>query len=215
MNILYLLNHFFGDIFTLSRRSLKLLDKFAYLGSSVSSTENDINTWLRIHDRPLIYSRSYGSQNNQIKKVQLFSPAAVVSILLCGYTTWTLINGYWKKALRQVHKNAAICIEQSWRQHTTKQQLYGYLQLIWKTIQIRRARLDGHSWRSKSELISDVLVWTASHGRARVERPARTYLWQPCTNTECHKEYLQIAMDNRDEGRERIREVRSNESLKM
>ena len=34
-----------GDVSTLNGRSLKLVDKF-YLGSSVSSTENDFNTWL-------------------------------------------------------------------------------------------------------------------------------------------------------------------------
>ena len=33
-----------GDISTLNGSSLKLVDKFTYLGSSVSSTENDINT---------------------------------------------------------------------------------------------------------------------------------------------------------------------------
>ena len=35
-----------GDISTLSGSSLKLVDKFTYLGSSVSSTETDINTRL-------------------------------------------------------------------------------------------------------------------------------------------------------------------------
>ena len=35
-----------GDIFTLNGNSLKLIDKFTYLGSNVSSTEKDINTWL-------------------------------------------------------------------------------------------------------------------------------------------------------------------------
>ena len=35
-----------GDISTLNGCSLKLVEKFTYLGSSVSSTENDINTWL-------------------------------------------------------------------------------------------------------------------------------------------------------------------------
>ena len=33
-----------GDIFTLNGRSLKLVDKFSYLGSCVSSTEIDIDT---------------------------------------------------------------------------------------------------------------------------------------------------------------------------
>ena len=35
-----------GNISTLDGTSLKLVDKFTYLGSSVSSTEKDIDTWL-------------------------------------------------------------------------------------------------------------------------------------------------------------------------
>ena len=35
-----------GDISALNGGSLKLVDKFTYLGSSISSTENDINTQL-------------------------------------------------------------------------------------------------------------------------------------------------------------------------
>ena len=35
-----------GDISTLDSTSLKLVDKFTYLGSSVSSTEKYINMWL-------------------------------------------------------------------------------------------------------------------------------------------------------------------------
>ena len=35
-----------GDITTLDGIPLKLVDKFTYLGSSISSTEKDIDTWL-------------------------------------------------------------------------------------------------------------------------------------------------------------------------
>ena len=41
-----------------------------------------------------------------------FLQAAVVSILLYGYTTWTLTKRMEKKAWRQLHKNAASNIEQ-------------------------------------------------------------------------------------------------------
>ena len=34
-----------GDISTLRGGALKLVDKFTYLGRTVTSTENDINTW--------------------------------------------------------------------------------------------------------------------------------------------------------------------------
>ena len=35
-----------GDTSTLNGSAVKLVDNFTYLGSSVSSTETDINTWL-------------------------------------------------------------------------------------------------------------------------------------------------------------------------
>ena len=49
-------------------------------------------------------------------------------------------------------------LNKSWRQHPTKHQLYGHLTPITKTIQVRRTRHAGHCWRSRDELISDVLL---------------------------------------------------------
>ena len=54
--------HQIGDISTLGVCSLKLVDKFTYQGSSVSSTEKDIDTWLTKHGQLSISYRSYGSQ---------------------------------------------------------------------------------------------------------------------------------------------------------
>ena len=45
------------------------------------------------------------------------------------------------------------------RSNPTGHQLYGHLPPITKTIQARRTRQAGHCWRSKVELISDVLLW--------------------------------------------------------
>ncbi len=79
-----------GDISTLNSSSLKLEDKFTYLGSSVSSTEKDIDTRLTkactAIDRLLIILKS--DQTDEMKRS--FFQAAVVSILLYGCTTWTL-----------------------------------------------------------------------------------------------------------------------------
>ena len=58
-----------------------------------------------------------------------------------------------EEARRQLHKNAASNFEQV----PTRHQLYGHLPPITKTIQVRRTRHAGHCWRSKDELISDVL----------------------------------------------------------
>ena len=62
---------------------------------------------------------------------------------------------------------------------------------ITKTIQVRRTRHSGHSWRSRNELISDVLQWTPTYGQAKAGRPERTYIRQLCEDTGCSPEDLQ------------------------
>ena len=65
-----------------------------------------------------------------------------------------------EEARQQLHKNAACNLKQVLAEHPTRHQLYGHLPPIPKTIQVRRARHAGHSWRSRDELIRDVLLWT-------------------------------------------------------
>ena len=86
-------------------------------------------------------------------------------------------------------------LNKSWQQHPTKQQLYCHLSPIMKTIQVRRTRHAGHCWRSRDELISNILLWTPSHGRAKAGRPARTSMPQLCADTGCS---LPGAMDDRE-----------------
>ena len=100
-------------------------------------------------------------------------------------------------------------LNKSWWQHPTRLQLYGHLPPITKTIQVRRTRHAGHCWRSKDELISDVLLWTPTHGCARVGRPARTYIQQLCEDTGCNPEDLPEAMNDREKWRERVRDIRA------
>ena len=95
------------------------------------------------------------------------------------------------------------------KQHLTKQQLYGHLQPIMKTIQVRWTRHARHCWRSKNELISDELLWTPSHGRAKAGRLARTYIQQLCADTGCSLGDLPGAIDDRDGWQERVREIRA------
>ena len=56
------------------------------------------------------------------------------------------------------------------------------------------------------ELISDILLWTPSHGRAKAGQPAMTYIQQLCANTGCNPEDLPEVMDNREGWWERVRE---------
>ena len=125
----------------------------------------------------------------------------VVSILLYGCTTWTLTKRIEKKAWWQFHKDATSYMKKNPGSNIPKNSsctvTYHPSQ---KQSKFRRTRHAEYCWRSKDELISDVLLWTPSQGRASVGRLARTYLQQRCTDTECSLEDMLEAMDDRDEG---------------
>ena len=116
-----------GDISTLHGSSLKLVDKFTYLESSVSSTETDINTrlakpWTAIDSLSVIW------KSNLIDKIKRsFFQGGVVSVLLYGCTTWTLRKRIEKKLDSKYTKMLPAILNKSWRQHPTKQQQYGHL----------------------------------------------------------------------------------------
>ena len=105
-----------------------------------------------------------------------FFQAAVISIQLYGCTTWTLTKWLEKKLDGNYIRMLRAILNKSWQQHATWHQLFGQLPPITKTIQVRRTRHAGKCWRSKDELISDVLLWTLTYGQAKAGRPARTYI---------------------------------------
>ena len=113
-----------GDIITLDGASLKLVDKFTYLRSSVSSTEKDIDTRLTkawaAPDRLSVIWKS--GLTNKMKRI--FFQATVVSILLYGCKTLTKrlkkkLDGNYTRMLRAI-------LNKSWRQHPSRHQLYGH-----------------------------------------------------------------------------------------
>ena len=149
-----------GDISTLDGTSLKQVDKFTYRGSCISSTEKHIDTrltkaWTAVDRLSIIWKSDLTD-----KMKRSFFQAAVVSILLYGCTTWTLTKRLEKKLDGNYTRMLWAILNKSWRQHTTRYQLCGHLPPITKTIQVRRNRHAGHCWRSRDELISDVLQWT-------------------------------------------------------
>ena len=138
------------------------------------------------------------------KMKRRFFQAAVVSLLLYGCTIWTLTRLMEKKIDSNYTRMLQAVLKKSWKQHPTKQQLYGHQPLITKTIKVVRTRHAGHCWRSN---ISDVLLWIPSHGRAKVVWPSGTYIQQLCTDTGCSLKDLPGVMDDRDGWRKRDREI--------
>ena len=114
-----------GDISTLNGSSLKLVDKFTYLGSSVLSTEKDQHAT----------SKSVIWKSDLINKIKCsFFQAVVVLIMLYGCTSWTLTKCMEKKPDSNYTRMLWAILNKSWKQHPTKQQLYGHLPSIMKTI---------------------------------------------------------------------------------
>ena len=94
-----MLMHTKRNICAITKRGtpLKLVDKFTYLGSSVESTEKDIETrltkaWTAINRLSTIWKSDLTD-----KMKRSFFQAAVTSILLYGCTTWTLTKRLEKK----------------------------------------------------------------------------------------------------------------------
>ena len=178
--------------------------KFTYQGSSVSSTEKDIDTrptkaWTAIDKLSIIWK-----SNLTDKMKRSFFQAAFVLILLYRCTTWTLT----KRLEKNLDGNYTRMLGAILRQHPTKHQLYGHLLLIKKIIQARQTRHAGHCWRSRDELISDVLLWTPTYGREKAGWPARSYIQELCEDTGCSPEDLPEAMN--EKWRERVKDIRAS-----
>ena len=107
-----------GDISTLEGTSLKLVDKFSYLGSSISSTEKDnmrlTIAWAAINKLSIIWKSDLTD-----KMKRSFFQATVVFILLYRCTTWMLtkrlekLDGNYTRMLQ-------VILSKSLRQHHTR-----------------------------------------------------------------------------------------------
>ena len=113
----------------------------------------------------------------------------------------------------QLHKNAACNPEQVLAATPHKTPTVRTPAPYHEIIQVRRTRHAGHCWRSRDELIRDVLLWIPTHGRAKAGRPARTYIQQLCEDTGCCPEDLPRAMNDREEWRERVRDIRAASTI--
>ena len=170
-----------GDISTQGSSTLKLVDKFNYLGSSVSSTEKYIDSqlakaWTAIDKLSVIWKSDLTD-----KMKHSFFQAAVVSILLHRCATWTPTKWLEKKLDGNYTRILQAIWNKSWRHHPTRHQLYGHLPPITKIIKVRRTRHAGHCWRSRDELISGIYsygscIWP-SKSRTTCSNPRTVALW--------------------------------------
>lgn len=201
-----------GEIRSLDDKPIKAVEEFIYLGSNIQSTERDIEirkgkAWSALTKLDKIWKSTL---SDNIKR-NLFR-ATVESVLLYGSTTWTLtkqqeisLDGTYTRMLRAV-------LNVSWKEHPTKKRLYGHLPSISKSLMDRRLRLAGHTWRNKEEVCSDLLLWQPTHGKPKAGRPSRTYYQQIADDIGCIPTDLPYIMNDRDEWKKRVRQIRDNHS---
>ena len=108
-----------GNIYILNDSSLKLVDKFSNLGTSVSSTEIDINSrlakaWTAIDRLSVIWKTDL-----TCKIKHIFFLAVVVSIVLYRHTTWTLTKRMEKKLDGNYKRMLPAILKKFWSQHPT------------------------------------------------------------------------------------------------
>ena len=92
----------------------------------------------------------------------------------------------------------------SWRQHPTKQQLYGHLPPSRKL-----SKLDKPGMQD----IAGEMTYSfgpLKHDRAKAGRQSRTYIQQLCENMGCSLEDLPEAVKDREGWRERVRDIRAD-----
>ena len=94
-------------IFSLSGMPLKLVDKFKYCGSNISSSENDVN---------LCLAKAYIAWLSIIWKSDLSNKIKQDFSKLCQYYCMGALRQHWQNAWRkgrwELKKNATCCFQQ-------------------------------------------------------------------------------------------------------
>ena len=131
----------------------------------------------------------------------------VESVLLYGSFAWTFAKRLENKLNGTYTSMLCAILNIYWSTHPSKEGLYGNLVQIALVIRERRTRFAGHCYRSKDQVVSDLILWTPNHGKANVGRPSETYTKQLTGNADCQFEDLTRAMEDREYWRGRVNMV--------
>ena len=179
---------------SMNNDEVEKVSDFKYLGSWVSSTEQDIKVrralaWNALHKM----SKVWKSTLRDDLKRRLFV-ATVESVLVYGAESWTLtvkqekaLDGLYTRLLR-------LALNVTWRDHVRNTDLYANLPKLSTKLRARRLRLAGHCVRHPELPASSFILWEPPHGgRGRRGRKQTNY----------------ISMLKRDTGLDSIEELRT------
>ena len=183
--------------------SLKQVDKFTYLGSSVSSTKTDINmqqAWKAIKMLSVIWKTDL-----TVTMKRSFFQAAVMLILLYGCTKWTLTKRMEKKLDSNYTRMLRAILNRSWKQNPIISSCTATYHPSWKLFKLDEPDMQD----TAGEVKSDVFQWSPFHGWAKAGQPTRTYIQQVCVDMGCDLEDLPEVIDDREGWWVRVRDIRA------
>ena len=145
------------------------------------------NAWNAIDKLLSIITKS--DLSDKIKRD--FLQAVTELVRLYGCTTMTLTKHFEKKLDGNYARMPRLDLNKSWKQHTSKQQLYGHLPPISQIIQVIRTFIQCSSKVSIFwDYINNVLLLTPTHRHTCVDDQQRL-MYKLCVNTGCSLEDLQ------------------------
>ena len=171
------------DIMNVLRTGMNISISHIHVGLCYSSNTLHLPSLLSLLHHEILQSASCARAQNGIREcsyVLLDNPhLRIVLNDHCKdgtmHTRSTMLTFTWWP-LTHTHK----CCEQYWTRPGGSTPQSSICKATYhpsrKTIWIRQNRHAGHCWRSRFEFICDLLLWTPSHGRAKVGRPASTYI---------------------------------------
>ena len=110
--------------------------------------------------------------------------------------------GLWDEQLVAIQL-LFCCYQDFFVQDSTKRSILVWFQSSFSStyfirVQVRRRRsYAGKHWRSNDELISDVFLWSPTHRRSSIGRPAKIYI-SYIQKKNCRVKHLFRLMDNWD-----------------
>ena len=163
------------DLKALKDESLKDVDDLLYLGSCIDCCSKDVNVSIKRCGLHFINLIQFGNRSFLVVWRLDFSGQRLKR---SSCTDRRL--GHWhslltKKLDRAYIQMLRVVKNVTWQQRITNEGLYGGLPRISSTTWERRLWFSGHCWRSKNEVVSDLVLWEPKHSKRSVGGHARTF----------------------------------------
>lgn len=214
-----------GNNLTIDEHKLEVVDHFAYLGSTVTNKNEELE---EISRRILLGNKTFFAQRKLLKsraihrKTKFTLYKTLIRPVICyGSETWTLtqriedmLNSFERKILRSII--GPICQEGTWRIRYNNElyQIYDDIDLV-TFVKLHRLRWAGHVERMPEERVAKKVFTGIIEGERPVGRPRKRWADAVAADAETllHISNWRTSARNRDDWRKRLEEAKARVGL--